>query len=211
MTLNQMVEFIQQDYPQYGFTQLKIMLNQAYKEFCRRTGILRKSYTFPNIDTWEIIETNWEDYTITVSYAIPSTIDEITEVRWLNEAEEYVSFDDTGLLGYEVKDGVLKLYYQYTEGFNVAGINAYQNVEVLYKAIPEDLSDVDDSTEFDSVFDDALIARVMHRLATRAKDATANMYYAEWKDLLLEGKRKANKQQDGTGYNLTSYQYPGQT
>lgn len=82
MTQEQMIEMVKQHHPEKSETQIRIYLNDALKEFARRTRILtdkvtfntvanQRYYTFPNINTKLIeVEDLWFD-----SYAIPRLLD----------------------------------------------------------------------------------------------------------------------------------------
>ena len=46
MTQKQLIETVQQHHPNLGETQIRIFLNKALDEFCRKTRILNSIYTF---------------------------------------------------------------------------------------------------------------------------------------------------------------------
>ena len=46
MTQKQMLELVRQHHPDVGETQIRIWLNNASREFCRKTKILKTAYTF---------------------------------------------------------------------------------------------------------------------------------------------------------------------
>ena len=47
MTQQQLIETIKQHHPEMGETQIRIYLNKALDEFCRKTRVLNTLYTFP--------------------------------------------------------------------------------------------------------------------------------------------------------------------
>jgi len=49
MTQKQLIETVQQHHPELGETQIRIFLNKALDEFCRRTRILTTAYTFSTV------------------------------------------------------------------------------------------------------------------------------------------------------------------
>ena len=49
MTQKQLIETVQQHHPKLGETQIRIFLNKALDEFCRKTRILNQLYTFPTV------------------------------------------------------------------------------------------------------------------------------------------------------------------
>jgi len=50
MTQKQLIETVQQHHPHLGETQIRIFLNKALDEFCRKTRVLKQLYTFPTED-----------------------------------------------------------------------------------------------------------------------------------------------------------------
>ena len=49
MTQKQLIETIQQHHPNLGETQIRIFLNKALDEFCRKTRMLKTMYTFTTV------------------------------------------------------------------------------------------------------------------------------------------------------------------
>jgi hypothetical protein len=80
MTQKQLIETVQQHHPELGETQIRIFLNKALDEFCRRTKMLNQLYTFPtvvdqryyNLDD-AIVEITRVDYD---NYEIPRLVGE---------------------------------------------------------------------------------------------------------------------------------------
>tara|TARA_R100000234_G_scaffold55908_1_gene33640 strand:+ start:421 stop:693 length:273 start_codon:yes stop_codon:yes gene_type:complete len=81
MTQKQLIETVQQHHPDLGETQIRIFLNKALKEFCRKTRVLngtastftvanQRYYTLSDIDT-SISEIKRVDYD---SYEIPRLV-----------------------------------------------------------------------------------------------------------------------------------------
>lgn len=78
MTQQEMIEMVQQHHPEIGETEIRIWLNQAQKEFCRKTKILKSAYQFTTVanQRWyglsdEIIEVDSVDFD---GYTIPRLI-----------------------------------------------------------------------------------------------------------------------------------------
>ena len=46
MTQKQLIETVQQHHPELGETQIRVFLNKALDEFCRKTRILTTAYQF---------------------------------------------------------------------------------------------------------------------------------------------------------------------
>ena len=78
MTQTELIEIVQQHHPQLGETQIRIFLNKALDEFCRKTRILKTLYTFStvadkryyNLDS-NIVEVTRVDYN---NYEIPRLV-----------------------------------------------------------------------------------------------------------------------------------------
>ena len=49
MTQKQLIETVKQHHPDLGETQIRIFLNKALDEFCRKTRILNTMYTFSSV------------------------------------------------------------------------------------------------------------------------------------------------------------------
>ena len=49
MTQQQLIETVKQHHPEMGETQIRIYLNKALDEFCRKTRVLNTLYTFPTV------------------------------------------------------------------------------------------------------------------------------------------------------------------
>ena len=74
MTQTQIIELVQQHHPEMGETQIRLYLNRALLEFCRKTRILNGLYTFSttadqryyNLDSniLEITQVDYENYPI---------------------------------------------------------------------------------------------------------------------------------------------------
>lgn len=57
MTQQQMIEMVRQHHPEIGITQVRLWLNQAIEEFCRKTMIIK------DVDTslTSVTDTRWYD------------------------------------------------------------------------------------------------------------------------------------------------------
>ena len=49
MTQKQMIELVKQHHPDAGETEIRRWLNQAMREFCRKTRILKVAFQFPTV------------------------------------------------------------------------------------------------------------------------------------------------------------------
>ena len=74
MTQQQLIETVKQHHPEMGEAQIRIYLNKALDEFCRKTRILNTLYTFPTVadqryydlsdDIIEITRVDYDGYEI---------------------------------------------------------------------------------------------------------------------------------------------------
>jgi hypothetical protein len=74
MTQQQLIETVKQHHPEMGETQIRIYLNKALDEFCRKTRVLNTLYTFPTVadqryydlndDIIEITRVDYDGYEI---------------------------------------------------------------------------------------------------------------------------------------------------
>lgn len=78
MTQQQLIETVKQHHPEMGDAQIRIYLNKALDEFCRKTRVLNTMYTFstdPDIRYYDldddIIEITRVDYD---GYEIPRLV-----------------------------------------------------------------------------------------------------------------------------------------
>ena len=74
MTQKQMMELVKQHHPNAGETEIRRWLNQAMREFCRKTRILKSAYNFTTVanQRWygfdenilEVLRVDYDGYTI---------------------------------------------------------------------------------------------------------------------------------------------------
>jgi hypothetical protein len=69
MTQKQLIETVKQHHPDLGETQIRIFLNKALDEFCRKTRILNTIYTFSSVADQRY-------------YDLDDTISEVTRVDY---------------------------------------------------------------------------------------------------------------------------------
>ena len=72
MTQTQIIELVQQHHPEMGETQIRLYLNRALDEFCRKTRILNDVKTFTTV----------VDQRLYLLKNIDSTINEVTRVDY---------------------------------------------------------------------------------------------------------------------------------
>ncbi len=71
MTQKQLIELVKQHHPELGETQIRLYLNRALDEFCRKTRILDQLYTFPTVSNQRY-------------YNLDDAISEVTRVDYDN-------------------------------------------------------------------------------------------------------------------------------
>tara|TARA_R100001594_G_scaffold9786_2_gene23641 strand:+ start:2710 stop:3006 length:297 start_codon:yes stop_codon:yes gene_type:complete len=77
MTLNEMIELVQQHHPQMGNNEIRLLLNRASDDFCAKTELIKHSFSL-GADVNPDSSTANKRY-----YTLPSDILTIREV-WLN-------------------------------------------------------------------------------------------------------------------------------
>lgn len=196
MTVFQMLEKVQKQFPQIGFTEFLIDLNSVYKTFCHETRILKKyeSYT-PIANTISfILSDEFPDIDGNLVYRIDCL-----------SAGEFVSTSSS--LQYNIDTGVIT-FFDYT-GEQITTIADIDEIKFYYVAIPDDLINNTDEPEIDSQFHQALLYALLEQYYATytvttgiTKDGTqligkdlqsANYYAGKYKQLELVAKRKANE------------------
>jgi len=85
MKQTQLIELVKQHHPELGEAQIRIYLNRALDEFCRKTRILKTLYTFSTVankryypldsDILEVTRVDYDDYQIPRLGTPPEKID----------------------------------------------------------------------------------------------------------------------------------------
>lgn len=175
MTELNMIELIHEDFPGTGETLISHELRKAERDFVSKTYILH--------DTFE----DWadeEDISALdpVFYAIKDIIftDGDDNVRDSNYG---VDNDLVFYIGNSSTSDPLTAsgsYYHYPDGAWGSDITT-------------------NTPDIPAQFHEALVYHVLKRLAVRAKDNTARIYFSEYKDAVKEGKKYANEEGKRTG------------
>ena len=79
MTLNEMIELVQQHHPDMGDTEIRLLLNRASDDFCAKTEIVKTKYT--SVSAGETTTTSGRRY-----YTLSKYILKIIDV-WLNDVK----------------------------------------------------------------------------------------------------------------------------
>ena len=80
MTLNEMIELVQQHHPNMGDTEIRLLLNRASDDFCAKTELVKHSFSLGLDNDPDSSEANKRYYTL------PSEVLTIREV-WLNDVK----------------------------------------------------------------------------------------------------------------------------
>ena len=85
MTQKQLIELVKQHHPELGEAQIRIYLNRALDEFCRKTRILKTLYTFNTVadkryyslgdNISEVTRVDYDNYEIPRLVVAPEKID----------------------------------------------------------------------------------------------------------------------------------------
>lgn len=208
MTLKNMVETVQQIFPNIGETQVVHEIDKAQKDFCRRTGILRKLFKLTDIDT----KSSWE---------LPEKVVEIDEVLPFNDEGQPCYFSMYNI-SWLVEDGMLR-FYSY-DGTTLENLSDFGNVYVRAVVIPDTISTVSDTLEIDEDFHEYLLNYVFERFyssfpvevltqsgVVKTRDWQAVKYHAaKYLEGIKEGKRRKNSE-GTTQWNVQIYQDAGLT
>ena len=78
MTLNEMIELVQQHHPDMGETEIQLLINRASDDFCAKTELIKHSFSLG-------VDVNPDSTTVNKRYyTLPTEILTIREV-WLND------------------------------------------------------------------------------------------------------------------------------
>ena len=85
MTQTQLIELVKEHHPKMGDAQIRLYLNRALEEFCRKTRILKTLYTFNTVadrryyeldeNILEVTRVDYDDYQIPRLITAPEKID----------------------------------------------------------------------------------------------------------------------------------------
>ena len=222
MTLQNMIELIQEEYPKYGESYLKIKINTLYKNFCHRTQIIRKAF---NLEATDLAWT-YDDKTAQLDLRV-KLIDKIKKIT-------FVGPNGVRLLQepcqWQILGNYLQLLYRepLCDSIEQGGITflvdkngnhlADQNINYIIfgdtfnlltleiVAIPKPLVNLTDDTEISDDFADAIIYGIKENLAFGAKDYPGASYCkGKYKELVLEALKEGIEGKDGTPLEPTMH------
>jgi len=197
MTLKHLVEQVQQQFSDIGFTQCKLFINQAYKDFARQTRIIKSSISITDFSesAWSEIDAVWEDVGSAWAYDLNATVDRVVEIYFLDSDGKAVE-DDT--IKWDIVNNDLVLYFTSGSDYALESL-PFEKIVVNYIAIPSDLELETDTTSIKEQYGDAILSRALEKAAALKRDWHAVQYYAnEYKTWLVDAKKSANTGLDNT-------------
>jgi len=196
MTLTQMIERIQQEFPDINGNEIILELNKSYEDITSQTDICK---VYQDIDTTNLTNT----------YDLGNLNNKINgkrilEIRFLDS--DKVDVTQTEQLKWELGDtGVLKFYNYYNEEIS-SMTPAY--IRIYYSYLPEDMSTTTDEPDFLSHLQDYIIYDTLEKFhavrptirrvfrdesVAMTKDFESIRYYnAKAKEILIKAKKYAN-------------------
>ncbi len=205
MTFLNLQEEVLNLFPKMGLTRIKNDINVAYKKFASETGVLKDS----------------TDLTIdydAVSYAIPSNVDSIESIRYLNSAGTVLSGSSS--LTYNIEaDQIVFMNYRYQQITVIPASIA--TITLYHTAIPDTLVNDSDSTAWHTQFDNAIIEDILRKYYMKVPKipmsgadgqvrmivdkGAANIHDAEYKRLRINGLRYAGHNRHNSGGSARYY------
>lgn len=195
MTLLQLIEEIQQHFPDVGRKQIVKDLNKAYKLFCHTTRLPVKQGNLT-------IVSNTVEYDLMTEF---TDLDFIKAILFKDSDDAVV--DKTTELQFTILNKKIKFYDFY--GTSITSISSdVAIITFIYVYVPEDLEEDSDEPVIGVEFHDALIYKVLEKYyltfftitkqsgdnsVMRVKDFnSAQAFAGKYKELEIEGKKTAN-------------------
>jgi len=214
MQLMNIVELIQDEFPQYGQSYIGFLFNNIYEKFCRKTRIIKRDVTIMSTDSaWSFSD---NEATISLKSKNISSVeglvfkDASNHVLW--DVCEYKIDGDNLILTFRLPlatpiigiDGS----HQWVDnngnvivdsgGTAIIFINTFSTLTISAVLMPKRLININDVTEIEDEFVEGIIAGVKERLYIKAKDIQSAAYWKNvYKETELEGMRLGNSGKDG--------------
>ena len=193
MTLINMREIVQTVFPDKGETEINLLLNNAYKDFCHESGIYRLS---------EDISIVGGAITYPLASCATKAIDEVLSIVCKGTNGEPLA----NAPRFRIDAGNL-VFYSYSDEVLTTLPTDVTYVNITYKAIPTALTNADEPV-FDVAYHEALTVKVMQQLSARIKDLQSALYYShEYDKMLMRATKRANMRQNKTTSNIQPYYY----
>lgn len=179
MTYHNMIEILQQTFPDIQAKQMLLDLNIANKLFCKQTSLLRSE-----VEISPVVNQ--------VEYTIPTTVDLIYAIKFKDSLGRYVEVEDN--LKYEIKSSAIKFYDRFGDTITTIPITIAKIV-LICSLIPTTITSatIESSPSFPEDFHEALIEDLFEKYARRkGKVELCQMAQGKYKMLRIEAKKYAN-------------------
>jgi hypothetical protein len=170
MTLSEMIETIQIDFPDMNEQLLKLELNKALMEYVEATGIL--------LTQEEFVVANIENGVVSLTLN-PREILSVT--AW--KGSVYYNCN------YEIEGQDIHLHGDYYK--------RYDKIRVIFRRYPELLSTLASEPDIPTQFHEALIWKVMWKISLRKGRERIVFFKSEWKEAVEHGIRYRNSAYNG--------------
>jgi hypothetical protein len=213
MTLQNIIEFIQDEYPKYGESYLKIKVNNVYKSFCHKTQILKKTIGISSTDpAWLFIDN------VACLDLVAKGVDRVKKIIFVSSSDDLIEEpckwqilgDELQLLYTSPLSSVINEQNDQFVDNDGNSISTELNNLIVFSgtfkvlsmeivAIPGRLVELTDSIELSDDFAEAIIYGVKENLAFGNKDYPGASYCkSKYKELVIEGLKEGNEGKDGT-------------
>lgn len=173
MTLNQIYENIQMDFPSYAIATIAIDVRNVYSDFCYKTGLPRKKYNLA--------------LTSATHYSLASTVNRVYDVEVLNSNGELI--DD---ISYAIDNKIIYFYDTYGGKLNSMP-STVATVSIYYHATPAASLVATDILDIPEQFHPALIEGVSAKYYRREKDyQNASLSQQAYREYIADGKKWCN-------------------
>lgn len=209
MTLQNLVESVEQAFPQLGRTQIIKEFDLAQKSLCTEIGLIEESGSLSDVDSY-------------ISWNLPTGFVELNELDFYDTNGDPLYIENLDL-DFEIYDGQIHFFSTTTTPLDsIPSTVAY--IVLRYKRLPSDLESITSTVEIDEVEYPAMEALVFKRLFSkipvpRAIDnegkivsmidrSSVNYWDKEYYRLKVEAKKR-NNSLDSTKRSATYYNHAG--
>lgn len=211
MTLQHLVEGVEQQFPNIGRTQIIKEFDLAQKTLCSEAGLLEASGSLSDVTSY-------------ISWSLPSNFVKLNQVDLYDSDGDPLYIENLNI-DFEIYDG--KIHFFSLTATPLASMpSSIAYIVLRYEKMPSDLTSINSTLTIDEVEYPAMEALVFERLYARFKvpkfvdkdgnvisviDTTSLKYWSEkYHQLKVEAKRRKNLLDD-TKRDATFYQHAGRT
>ena len=205
MTAQNLIELVLEESPLENASLAEIYLDNALREFCDRTGILRSRATFT---------TSSSDLRPTLS-SFPTDIARIRSVdkagvELVNTIETSYLKQDNGFYYVETNNPI-QLYMGFWNGSNDVAFDSGESFNMIYERFARKFAtdslgaeDYQQEPEIPSRFHECLVHRACER-AFKLSPEIRTYHHSLWRDQVKEGRKFANINHTDAKYNVKIY------